>query len=71
MTIVISSQNKEQEFKNQNLVVVGTTEDCDYRIKLDYELKISVKMVICFDEQILCENCIKTDEYDIKMDLIV
>lgn len=58
MTIVISSQNKEQEFKNQNLVVVGTTEDCDYRIKLDYELKISVK----YDEK--SGKCIVINVFD-------
>lgn len=33
--------------------------------------KKTIKIGICFDEQLLCENCIQTCEYDVKMDMII
>ena len=47
MTILISSSDNEKMFKDKNLIIVGTTSDCDYKLKLNYQLKISVK----FDEK--------------------
>ena len=56
MDIMITSKNNENFFVNKNIITLGTKENCNHKLELDYDIFLTIQYDFSLKNYVIVNN---------------